>query len=111
MRKLIYFSTMAMMCKSCFQKYIPSFINQFYCLKMLNYLQIQSFETELPVPRIAAKEGGPPTFRGVFIRAPGILEVGPEVEVLADILAPFNNNIDPNPARGSQEVFYELSFD
>ncbi|XP_057479951.1 probable pyridoxal 5'-phosphate synthase subunit PDX2 isoform X2 [Actinidia eriantha] len=65
--------------------------------------QIQSFETELPVPHIAAKEGGPPTFRGVFIRAPGILEVGPEVEVLADIPAPCNNNIDQNPALGSQE--------
>ncbi|PSR86604.1 Pyridoxal 5'-phosphate synthase [Actinidia chinensis var. chinensis] len=65
--------------------------------------QIQSFETELPVPQIAAKEGGPPTFRGVFIRAPGILEVGPDVEVLADIPVPYNNNIDPNPSLGNQE--------
>ena len=62
----------------------------FYCLKMLNYFQIQSFETELPVPHIAATEGGPPTFRGVFIRAPAILEVGPEVEVLADFTVQSN---------------------
>ncbi|KAG8387696.1 hypothetical protein BUALT_Bualt02G0048100 [Buddleja alternifolia] len=50
--------------------------------------QIQSFEAEIPIPEIAAKEGGPPSFRGVFIRAPGILEVGPEVQVLADVPAP-----------------------
>ncbi|CAM8964346.1 unnamed protein product [Rhodiola kirilowii] len=46
--------------------------------------QLQSFETKLVVPEIASKEGGPEIFRGVFIRAPGVLEVGPEVEVLAD---------------------------
>ncbi|XP_077227568.1 putative pyridoxal 5'-phosphate synthase subunit PDX2 [Tasmannia lanceolata] len=46
--------------------------------------QLQSFETELSVPEIIAKEGGPATFRGVFIRAPAILEAGPDVEVLAD---------------------------
>ncbi|CAM8970427.1 unnamed protein product [Rhodiola kirilowii] len=46
--------------------------------------QLQTFETELVVPEIASKEGGPEIFRGVFIRAPGVLEVGPEVEVLAD---------------------------
>ncbi|KAL4611050.1 hypothetical protein ACB092_08G096400 [Castanea dentata] len=46
--------------------------------------QIQSFEAELPVPVLASKEGGPETFPGVFIRAPAILEVGPEVQVLAD---------------------------
>ncbi|KAL3829176.1 hypothetical protein ACJIZ3_017978 [Penstemon smallii] len=50
--------------------------------------QLQSFETEISIPEIAAKEGGPPSFRGVFIRAPGILEVGPEVQVLADVPAP-----------------------
>ncbi|KAH6828005.1 beta-galactosidase 8 [Perilla frutescens var. hirtella] len=49
---------------------------------------IQSFEAELSVPEIVAKEGGPPSFRGVFIRAPGILEVGPEVQVLAEVLLP-----------------------
>ncbi|KAE9618171.1 putative pyridoxal 5'-phosphate synthase (glutamine hydrolyzing) [Lupinus albus] len=46
--------------------------------------QIQSFEAEVLAPELASKEGGPETFRGVFIRAPAILEVGPEVQVLAD---------------------------
>lgn len=55
--------------------------------------QIQSFEAELLVPEIVLKEGGPPSFRGVFIRAPAILEVGPEVEVLADVPYPSNKNI------------------
>ncbi|KAL8136623.1 hypothetical protein V2J09_002624 [Rumex salicifolius] len=45
--------------------------------------QIQSFEADLSVPELADKEGGPPNFRGVFIRAPAILEVGPDVQVLA----------------------------
>uniref|UniRef100_A0A7C9DQH6 glutaminase n=1 Tax=Opuntia streptacantha TaxID=393608 RepID=A0A7C9DQH6_OPUST len=47
--------------------------------------QIQSFEAEITVPQLADKEGGPSNFRGVFIRAPAILEVGAEVEVLAEI--------------------------
>ncbi|XP_020229118.1 probable pyridoxal 5'-phosphate synthase subunit PDX2 [Cajanus cajan] len=46
--------------------------------------QIQSFEAELSVPELTSKEGGPETFRGIFIRAPAILEAGPEVQVLAD---------------------------
>lgn len=50
--------------------------------------QIQSFEAEISVPHISDKEGGPPDFRGVFIRAPAILEVGSEVEVLAEIPVP-----------------------
>ncbi|XP_058729087.1 probable pyridoxal 5'-phosphate synthase subunit PDX2 [Vicia villosa] len=50
--------------------------------------QIQSFETELQVPELVSKEGGPETFRGVFIRAPGILNVGPDVQVLADYSVP-----------------------
>uniref|UniRef100_A0ACD5V7S5 Uncharacterized protein n=1 Tax=Avena sativa TaxID=4498 RepID=A0ACD5V7S5_AVESA len=50
--------------------------------------QLQSFETELPVPMLAEKEGGSLTCRGVFIRAPAILEVGPDVEVLADCPVP-----------------------
>ncbi|XP_043707773.1 probable pyridoxal 5'-phosphate synthase subunit PDX2 [Telopea speciosissima] len=57
--------------------------------------QLQSFETELSVPEIAAKEGGPSTFRGVFIRAPAILEIGPEVQVLADYSVPSNNSTKP----------------
>ncbi|GAB2285096.1 Pyridoxal biosynthesis protein pdx2 [Dionaea muscipula] len=54
--------------------------------------QIQSFEAELYVPQLAAKEGGSSNFRGVFIRAPAILEVGPEVEVLADITVQSNGS-------------------
>lgn len=50
--------------------------------------QIQSFETELAVPELVSKEGGPETFRGVFIRAPAIIDVGPEVQVLADYPVP-----------------------
>lgn len=60
-------------------------------------MQIQSFEAELLVPEIVVKEGGPPSFRAVFIRAPAILEVGPEVEVLADVPYPSDKNV-------SQEV-------
>ncbi|MFS7907383.1 putative pyridoxal 5'-phosphate synthase (glutamine hydrolyzing) [Helianthus anomalus] len=67
--------------------------------------QIQSFEAELPVPELAATEGGPPSFRAVFIRAPAILEVGPGVEVLASVSVPSNKNVDFNPAlqEGSAE--------
>ncbi|KAL5764092.1 hypothetical protein ACOSQ2_016686 [Xanthoceras sorbifolium] len=52
--------------------------------------QIQSFEADISVPELASKEGGPETFRGVFIRAPAVVEVGPEVEVLADYPVPSN---------------------
>ena len=51
-------------------------------------LQLQSFETELSVPMLEEKEGGSHTCRGVFIRAPAILEVGQDVEVLADCPVP-----------------------
>lgn len=54
--------------------------------------QLQSFEIELSVPELAAKEGGPASFRGVFIRAPAILEVGPNVEVLADYSVPLDKS-------------------
>ncbi|KAL6512417.1 Pyridoxal biosynthesis protein pdx2 [Orobanche hederae] len=67
--------------------------------------QIQSFEAELLVPEIVVKEGGPPSFRGVFIRAPAILEVGPEVEVLADIPYPYNINIVSDSAPQRQEEY------
>ena len=53
-------------------------------------LQLQSFETELSVPKLAEKEGGNDTCRGVFIRAPAILEVGSDVEILADCPVPAN---------------------
>jgi 5'-phosphate synthase pdxT subunit len=49
---------------------------------------VRSFETELSVPMLADKEGGSPTCRGVFIRAPAILEVGSDVEILADCPVP-----------------------
>ncbi|KAH9660857.1 putative pyridoxal 5'-phosphate synthase subunit PDX2 [Citrus sinensis] len=52
--------------------------------------QIQSFEAELSVPALASQEGGPETFRGVFIRAPAVLDVGPDVDVLADYPVPSN---------------------
>ncbi|GBG62540.1 hypothetical protein CBR_g31179 [Chara braunii] len=49
--------------------------------------QINSFETELPVPsHFPAKS--PDHFRAIFIRAPGILEVGEGVEVLAECPVP-----------------------
>ncbi|KAF6139705.1 hypothetical protein GIB67_006653 [Kingdonia uniflora] len=48
--------------------------------------QIQSFEAELSVPELAATEGGPAHFRGIFIRAPAVLETGADVEVLAAYL-------------------------
>lgn len=67
-------------------------------------IQIQSFEAELPIPQIADEEGGPPTFRAVFIRAPAILEVGPEVVVLADIPVSSSKAVNPE----STEVWYML---
>lgn len=42
--------------------------------------QIDSFETDLPLPQL-----GPEPFRAVFIRGPIIASTGPEVEVLARI--------------------------
>ena len=42
--------------------------------------QLQSFETDLTVPALAEPE---PPFRAVFIRAPLITGVGPDVDVLA----------------------------
>ncbi|KAG9146505.1 hypothetical protein Leryth_011781 [Lithospermum erythrorhizon] len=76
------------------------------CMVHRNFFgsQLQSFETELAIPHVAAKEGGPPSFRGVFIRAPAILEVGPEVEVLADFPVPPEKNISSNPAVQTPEV-------
>ncbi|KAK9940158.1 hypothetical protein M0R45_016831 [Rubus argutus] len=46
------------------------------CLVHRNFFgsQIQSLEAEISVPELASKEGGPEIFRGVFIRAPAILE-------------------------------------
>ncbi|KAF3567863.1 hypothetical protein DY000_02018130 [Brassica cretica] len=52
--------------------------------------QIQSFEADISVPILTSKEGGPETYRGVFIRAPAVLDVGPDVEVLAHYPVPSN---------------------
>ncbi|KAL6508820.1 Pyridoxal biosynthesis protein pdx2 [Orobanche hederae] len=60
--------------------------------------QIQSFVAELSVPEIVAREGGPPSFAGVFIRAPGILEVGPEVQVLAEVSDPSDKTTKSDPS-------------
>ncbi|OIW01176.1 hypothetical protein TanjilG_10337 [Lupinus angustifolius] len=68
--------------------------------------QIQSFEAEVLAPELASKEGGPETFRGVFIRAPAILEVGPEVQVLADYPVPSNSllSLDPSIESAKENV-------
>ncbi|TMW91154.1 hypothetical protein EJD97_014701 [Solanum chilense] len=65
--------------------------------------QIQSFETELPIPQVVAEDGGPPSFRAVFIRAPAILDVGPDVEVLSDIPLSAIETLNFNPAIQKEE--------
>lgn len=75
-------------------------------LKKFLFVQIQSFEAELSVPELASKEGGPETFRGVFIRAPAILEVGPEVQVLAECPVPSNKVLASRSEVEDQEVCY-----
>ncbi|CAA0811984.1 Probable pyridoxal 5-phosphate synthase subunit PDX2 [Striga hermonthica] len=65
--------------------------------------QIQSFVAELSVPEIVANEGGPPNFHGVFIRAPGIIEVGSQVQVLAEVLVPSEKAAKSNPTDESLE--------
>lgn len=50
--------------------------------------QVDSFEIDLPVPALASLTGpGDPegSFHAVFIRAPAVVAVGPEVEVLATL--------------------------
>ncbi|XP_068666946.1 probable pyridoxal 5'-phosphate synthase subunit PDX2 [Aristolochia californica] len=67
--------------------------------------QLYSFEAEVLVPELAAKEGGPETFRGVFIRSPAILEAGPDVEILAALSVPSDEStksISENPEEKSQ---------
>lgn len=67
-------------------------------------LQLQSFETELSVPKLAEEEGGPNGFRGVFIRAPAILEVGHDVEILADCPVPLETKKSMSVDNGQEEV-------
>lgn len=45
--------------------------------------QVDSFETDLDVPRLGQVGLGDGPFHGVFIRAPALERVGPSVEVLA----------------------------
>ncbi|XP_021278329.1 probable pyridoxal 5'-phosphate synthase subunit PDX2 [Herrania umbratica] len=75
------------------------------CTVHRNYFgsQIQSFEAELLVPELASREGGPETFPGVFIRAPAVVEVGPDVEVLADYPIPSNKVLYSSSAVEFQE--------
>ncbi|PIA27287.1 hypothetical protein AQUCO_08100019v1 [Aquilegia coerulea] len=75
------------------------------CTVHRNYFgsQIQSFEAELAVPDLAAKEGGPESYRGVFIRAPAILDAGPEVEILAEIRVPSKKPIEEKEVAELQE--------
>uniref|UniRef100_A0A452XG24 Glutaminase n=1 Tax=Aegilops tauschii subsp. strangulata TaxID=200361 RepID=A0A452XG24_AEGTS len=69
--------------------------------------QLQSFETELSVPMLADKEGGSNTCRGVFIRAPAILEVGSDVEILAECPVPSGRpSITIPSAEGVEEEVY-----
>lgn len=47
--------------------------------------QINSFESELPVPKqLEAFREGPQQYRAMFIRAPAIMDAGPSVEVLSE---------------------------
>lgn len=55
------------------------------------------------MPELAAKEGGPELYRGVFIRAPAILEVGPDVQVLAEYPLPSTKELVSNSAFETQE--------
>lgn len=54
------------------------------------FVQVNSFETELPTPKElqGPGENDDPTFRAIFIRAPAIVERGSSVEVLAEIDLP-----------------------
>ncbi|KAL3684827.1 hypothetical protein R1sor_002849 [Riccia sorocarpa] len=47
--------------------------------------QLNSFEAELPAPAALTELGGSENFRAVFIRAPAIVEAGPDVDVLAAV--------------------------
>ncbi|KAG8655273.1 hypothetical protein MANES_04G022200v8 [Manihot esculenta] len=78
------------------------------CTVHRNYFgsQIQSFEADLLVPELVSKEGGPETFRGVFIRAPAVLEVGPGVDVLAEYPVSSTNVLYSSSAVQIQEVCF-----
>lgn len=90
--------------------YITDMGTNTICFVYKMFVQIQSFEAELLVPELASKEGGPETFRGIFIRAPAVLEVGPEVEVLVDYSVPSNKVLYSSSTVEIQEVRYVLFF-
>ena len=71
-------------------------------------MQLNSFEIELPIPKIVAEEGGLETFRVVFIRSLAILEAGPSVEVLAEytVLLNESTNISSTIENTENQVFY-----
>lgn len=73
------------------------------------FSQIQSFEADILVPELAATEGGPASFRGVFIRAPAILETGPDVQVLAEYAVPPGKSVTSGSDVESQAVYHSLS--
>lgn len=47
--------------------------------------QVDSFETLLDMPELSRGEKEQPPFPAVFIRAPVIVQVGPQVQVLAEV--------------------------
>ncbi|KAJ3694022.1 hypothetical protein LUZ60_009502 [Juncus effusus] len=67
--------------------------------------QLQSFETDLSVPKLAEKAGGTDTCRGVFIRAPAILEAGPAVDVIADLAVDDGPRVFVPGVDGREEEF------
>ncbi|KAG9447217.1 hypothetical protein H6P81_013345 [Aristolochia fimbriata] len=70
-------------------------------------LKVYSFEADVLVPELAAKEGSPETFCGVFIRSPAILEAGPDVEILADLSVPSDKStkfVAQNPEEKSETL-------
>jgi 5'-phosphate synthase pdxT subunit len=50
--------------------------------------QVNSFETQLPAHAALQQYGADDTFRAVFIRAPAVLEAGPQVRWGACVSAP-----------------------
>ena len=74
-------------------------------------MHLNSFETELPVPKILVEEGGPETFCVVFIRAPAILEAGPSVEVLDEynVLSNESTKMCSTIENTENKVFYLFS--
>lgn len=75
-----------------------------YLLNTLTFLQIHNFEADLAVPKLVENEGRPDTFHAVFICAPAVVEVVPDVEVLADYPVPLDKLTSLNPVVGGQEV-------